>query len=173
MVLLLFSTIYQIQEYFDTIYPQVNCVIGDYPIWLFIAAKNKIKFLNEVSSVYRYSKGSISRPKSREKMYNYIMAENKVRLFYLSRYHELLLPKEKESIINHEIDRLISKSIFCEDMAIFEQALILNAEHHKNSICNKWLGFMSYYMRLFALKTQKVLAAIKSHYVKDSKNINE
>lgn len=45
--------------------------MGDYPIWLYIAAKSKIKFIDEITGVYRVLPESASHSKSIEKTFSF------------------------------------------------------------------------------------------------------
>jgi hypothetical protein len=61
--------------------------MGDYPRWLYIALRNKIFFLKEITSVYRIHEGSASRPRDYNSKIKYIESIRDIRLFFLKQYN--------------------------------------------------------------------------------------
>ena len=61
--------------------------MGDYPLWLFIAANRDIHFIDEITSVYRANEGSASRPASYQSKLDYLESSKKVRLFFCEKYN--------------------------------------------------------------------------------------
>ncbi|MGQ1787905.1 glycosyltransferase family 2 protein [Saccharicrinis sp. GN24d3] len=58
----------------------------DTPMWLEIAQNKKIGYLENSTSLYRLKKGSVSKPKSTEKISQYNLEKRKVRWHYMSQY---------------------------------------------------------------------------------------
>lgn len=80
------SDIYQ--RYHDEVEPSKRgWKMGDYPIWLYIAANNEIYFLDEVTAVYRANEGSASRPQSYQAKLKYLESSKDVRLFFCEKYN--------------------------------------------------------------------------------------
>lgn len=60
------------KDYIRNIKPEkMKWKMGDYPLWLYIAAKSKIKFMDEVTGVYRVLPESASHSKSLERTYSF------------------------------------------------------------------------------------------------------
>lgn len=56
--------------------------MGDYPMWLYIASRSKIHFIDEITAVYRVLKNSASHSASYEKQRDFIISAYDIRLFF-------------------------------------------------------------------------------------------
>lgn len=57
-------------------------MMGDWGIWLYIAQKYKVGYINESTSVYRIQEESASHFKDFSKFYNFLMSGNQLRLYF-------------------------------------------------------------------------------------------
>ena len=72
-----------IMQYVDEIKPQEKkWLMGDYPMWLYIALKSKVKFFNKETSVYRVLQNSASHSSSAEKNYDFHKSAYDIRKFF-------------------------------------------------------------------------------------------
>ena len=62
-----------------------NWKMGDYPLWLYIASKSKIHFMDETFAVYRVSSNTASRPKEISAKIKFIESTADVQLFFAER----------------------------------------------------------------------------------------
>lgn len=60
--------------------------MGDYPLWLYIASKRDLYFIDEAMAVYRANQGSASRPKDLGKKLKFLESTKSIRLFFCERY---------------------------------------------------------------------------------------
>ena len=88
--LLLVNTIPTLTACFRTIYlleyikieEMHNKLLGDYPLWLYIASKSKLKFIDEVVGVYRKLESSASHSKSYSKQLSFIQSGVDIQLWF-------------------------------------------------------------------------------------------
>lgn len=74
-------------DYYNEIKPdQQNWLLGDLPIWLFIAQKSKIHFINEITAVYRRRIESASNFQNIHKKINFEKSVCEVRLFFNQKF---------------------------------------------------------------------------------------
>ena len=74
-------------EYIDDIEPQKkNWLMGDYPMWLWINYHYKIKFIPEVTSVYRILEESASHSKDIIKNEKFILSTIDITSFYIKKF---------------------------------------------------------------------------------------
>lgn len=60
--------------------------MGDYPMWLYIASKHDLYFIDEAMAVYRANEGSASRPIDIDKKLKFLESTKSIRLFFCERY---------------------------------------------------------------------------------------
>ena len=83
-----------LKKYVKEIQPkQFNWKMGDYPIWIWMAYNSNIKFIDEISAVYRYREGSISRPKDYNRQKEYQRSTLDIRL-YFKKIYKSKIPEE-------------------------------------------------------------------------------
>lgn len=61
-------------------------MMSDYPQWLYLSANGKLKFFEEVTSVYRKHFGSISRPRDIANKFQFIASTKDIQLFFAKKY---------------------------------------------------------------------------------------
>ncbi|HAF30218.1 MAG TPA: hypothetical protein DCG75_14345 [Bacteroidales bacterium] len=62
---------------------QKNWLMGDYPLWLYIALKSKIYFLDDVTGVYRILNESLSHSIDIKKRETFVKSSNSIKQFFL------------------------------------------------------------------------------------------
>lgn len=71
-------------KYLEEVNPyDKHWLMGDYPAWLYFALKSKIKFLEEVTAVYRVLGESLSHSKDLKKQANFIKSTIDIQKFFL------------------------------------------------------------------------------------------
>ena len=70
--------------------------MGDYPFWLWIAVHYKVRYLNDVTGVYRVLLNSASHSASKEKQIQFILSSYEIQLYFAEKY----LPELYESLSN-------------------------------------------------------------------------
>jgi len=136
-------------DYLDEIRPyDKNWLMGDGPIWKYMAFRSKIKFMSDYTTVYRILNNSASHNRDIEKQIAYINSGYDVQAFFINKYIDspekrtklLLKAKKKKSlsILNNYMKRndyRSGKTFFLE--------------------CKKYLGLRNrlvYYFKLFVFK---------------------
>lgn len=61
-------------------------LMGDYPMWLYLAAESKIRFMPEVTGVYRVLNNSVSHAPTIEKQCRFIDSALEIQCFFQERY---------------------------------------------------------------------------------------
>lgn len=75
-------------EYYKEINPaQYKWSMGDYPMWLYMAANYNIHYLPDFTSVYRMHQGSISRPLDFEKKIKFLQDHVAIQHFFAEKYN--------------------------------------------------------------------------------------
>lgn len=74
-------------DYFNEINPnQQNWLLGDLPLWLYIANKSKIHFINEITAVYRRLNESASNFQNYDNKINFEQSVYDVRMFFYQKF---------------------------------------------------------------------------------------
>lgn len=60
--------------------------IGDYPLWLELSRSHKIKYLDEVTAVYRVHRGSASNRHDLIDRYRFLKSARDIRCFFINKY---------------------------------------------------------------------------------------
>lgn len=68
----------------------LNWKMGDYPLWLYIAHEYDVYFMEDVTSLYRISSGSMSRPKDVNKRIAYLQSIFDIQSFFIHYFNEEL-----------------------------------------------------------------------------------
>lgn len=55
----------------------------DYPLWLYMAHKGKVGYINDVTTVYRYSRASVSSNKDGEKYISFLLSVRDIKMYFL------------------------------------------------------------------------------------------
>lgn len=68
-------------------YIQNNFPMGDTPLWVYLAYKKKIAYLDEVTAVYRRNSGSVSNPKSKQNKLYFDLKSSELRKYCIDVYN--------------------------------------------------------------------------------------
>ena len=83
--------------------------MGDLPLWLYIAAKSSIKYLSEITAIYRVLTNSVSHKNSFQQSIDFSLNSFDIRLFFAKKYNrEKLIPKMAKAQINELFQIAIS-----------------------------------------------------------------
>lgn len=72
----------------DLLYCYGRFVMGDTPLWLLLSQITKFHYIDEVLSVYRISRNSLSRPDTKEKRHRFQLAMIEMRIYFLNRFNK-------------------------------------------------------------------------------------
>lgn len=78
-------------------------LMGDYPLWLYIAMNNKIHFIDECMAVYRMLENSASHSTDYWRLKKFFLSTIDVKRFFLERTNRLDLEHDVSKDIIHEI----------------------------------------------------------------------
>ena len=82
-------------SYIEEIQPnQKQWLMGDYPIWLWIATKNKIKFFNDAFSVYRILESSATHSNFVKRKIQLLNSFIEIKFFFMNKYGYEFLEKQ-------------------------------------------------------------------------------
>lgn len=76
-----------------------NWLMGDYPLWLWLATKGPIKFINETTSVYRKLSESASHSKSYSKYLKFSLNSLEISNFFVEKYNLENSEKLKQNLL--------------------------------------------------------------------------
>lgn len=80
------------KDVYDNFYEEINPAqhkwpMGDYPIWLYVAANHNIYYLSDITSVYRIHQGSASRPSNFDNKLKFLKGYAAVQHFFAEKYN--------------------------------------------------------------------------------------
>lgn len=82
------------KRYYEEIERKPTWLMGDLPLWLFLAAQGPIKYLSDITSVYRILKSSASHSGDINKSIKFCMSSYDIRKYYANKYHSQNLIKQ-------------------------------------------------------------------------------
>ena len=86
------TTVYRkklLEKYWQDIQPgNKGWLMGDYPMWLYFAYESKVKFFNQVTSVYRVLEESASNTSNPQKRAAFVKSTEDIQLFFAQKYYE-------------------------------------------------------------------------------------
>ena len=82
--------------------------MGDLPLWLYIASQSEIKYLPDVTSVYRMLNNSASHFNSLDKSVSFCLSSYKIRCFFAEKYNRQQFIKK---ICIHHINELMKLAV--------------------------------------------------------------
>ncbi len=74
------------KRYYEEIKRKPTWLMGDLPLWLFLAAQGPIKYLPDITSVYRILKSSASHSGDINKSIKFCMSSYDIRKYYANKY---------------------------------------------------------------------------------------
>ena len=95
-------------RYSQEIQVDPNWLMGDTPLWLFIAAQGPIKYLTDVTSVYRVLENSASHSNDINKTIRFCLSSYDIRIYFAKKYHCENLIKQ---ITVHHINELFKIAV--------------------------------------------------------------
>ncbi len=151
------TTLYR-KEYLDLYLaeglPKKEWLMGDYPIWLYITSKSRVKFIDEITSVYRLLSSSASHFKTFEGQKNFLDVEYDVKKYFVNRtgksidggllksnyYTDLLkiylnynhpveIYREEISLVKSDLMRIKMLKICSQNDLIFKLLVLLKRFH--------------------------------------------
>lgn len=90
-----------------------NKMLGDYPLWLYIASKSKLKFANEVLGVYRKLELSASHFDSYLKQLNFIQNGVDIQLWFAEKT-KLKEYFQKRILVKYSVDAFYLLLLTCK-----------------------------------------------------------
>ena len=95
-------------RYLQEIQVNPKWLMGDTPLWLFIAAQGPIKYLPDVTSVYRVLENSASHSNDMNKTIRFCLSSYDIRIYFAKKYHCENLIKQ---ITVHHINELFKIAV--------------------------------------------------------------
>lgn len=95
-------------RYLQEIQVNPKWLMGDTPLWLFIAAQGPIKYLPDVTSVYRVLENSASHSNDINKTIRFCLSSYDIRIYFAKKYHCENLIKQ---ITVHHINELFKIAV--------------------------------------------------------------
>jgi len=84
-----------------------NWKMGDYPLWLYIATKSKMKFMEDITATYRMLEESASRSKSFDHNLDFANSAFEIRNFFADKFH-----------VSDTIRKQYSLDYFCDVLSL-------------------------------------------------------
>lgn len=128
-----------------------NWKMGDYPIWLYLAAKSKIKFLNEVTGVYRVLPESASHSKSIEKIFRFRSNFYKIGEEIISLLNYPIAQNVEESHSREKYFHILSLAILLDDEELITEAKSFYKIHKKSTrdyLLLRWRRLMKFFLNI-------------------------
>ena len=133
--------------------------MGDYPMWLEIARNSKIKYLNEITAVYRRSANSASSYYDIGKRYDFLQSSYDLQFYFCKKYNVLDV-QEKVQI---EYNRFLCHRAFDLEEKITDKNILrsFNPISIRDRLIKVSLqsNFISFFIRIFF----KMVAVYKKH----------
>ena len=86
------TTVYRkklLEKYWQDIQPgNKGWLMGDYPMWLYFAYESKVKFFNQVTSVYRVLEESASNTSNPQKRAAFVKSTEDIQLYFAQKYYD-------------------------------------------------------------------------------------
>ena len=111
--------------------------MGDYPFWLWIAAHFKVRYLSDVTGVYRVLLNSASHSDSKEVQIQFILSSYEIQLYFAERY----LPEFSYDIENKKLfyDSLL---LACRNKKIESIKLFLRVKNKSLFDCVRFIKYL-------------------------------
>lgn len=141
-------------KYLKDIQPQSKkWLMGDYPLWLFFSHESKIKFIDEVTGIYRILPNSAShfdKTHYQQKL-NFLKSGFDVSVFYINKYPLESQRVKSKKVYNYVLKLLILRTIHHKELKCEVDKIIQTVPYmnnimkkifllaNKNPLCNKLL----------------------------------
>lgn len=147
-----------------------NWQMGDYPLWLYIANRSKIHFMDQVTAIYRVLDCSASHFREYEKRVRFCQSSYELRLHFARLHRPDLIPMVQENMIWEQFHAAISYKKQ-KDAQEFNRLIRLKNINPRNADhqlllrkFNRWQRRRKYCLILLCLVVILILAAIFSPY---------
>ena len=87
-------------------------LLGDLPLWLFIATKTKAHYIDEATTVYRVLEESASNTQNLDKHLDFKKSVFQIKLFFLKKYYKQDLKTEKQITSIYLYEQLVWNILF-------------------------------------------------------------
>ena len=130
-----------------------NWKMGDYPLWLFIAAKSKVKLLDGITATYRVLEESASRSKNIDHYVDFVSSAFTVKNFFADRFH-VSDETRKQYTLKYFCD-ILYWAFFVDRVELIEQAKSFFETNDLIILRSILAGFTIFKNNRFALKVLK------------------
>lgn len=97
-------------------------LMGDYPMWLFMAAESEVHFMDEPTAVYRIQSESACRSRSLRKTLNFRKSFFEISDYMRERYSPALTKEETDRISEAKYNEMLVPSFLLGEKEIVEEA---------------------------------------------------
>jgi len=125
---------------------RTNWKMGDYPMWLYISANSKIKFLDEFSAVYRVLKNSASHFIDKRKEFEFLLSTYEIKYHFLNIYPDNQFKKK--------VNWRLIKSLLRYAVILGDDKVLLSSVGYKNYLFfqKKMMSCLSLLMKVKAFR---------------------
>lgn len=147
-----------IVQYRNEILPEIGkCLMADYPLWLFTAKQSKIKYLDDITSVYRVLKESGSHSLSPKKNFDFLLSRFEIQMFFASKYkvtEQIIL-----SLMNNHYKSEIYYAILNNDVKFVEECVNFLIKHKmsRELLIVRLFGFLKKFKVPFTIYNKLVV----------------
>lgn len=105
------------KQYFDDIEIDDSWKMADLPLWLYLAYKSDIKFLDETTTVYRSLPQSASHSENIKHLMSFLNSDLRIRLYIANKFNSVNYLKR---IVNYNINALFKLSVrFDKNISVY------------------------------------------------------
>lgn len=109
-----------------------NWKSGDYPLWLYIATHSKVKFLNEITGVYRILSESACHTQSIKKKYEFSKNAFEIKRYYIDKYGGGQTTEFLNRFSKRESESLLRYAIVLDEKRIVQEIKASSRTRKKN-----------------------------------------
>lgn len=106
-------------------------LMGDYPMWLFMAAKSKIHFMEEPLAVYRIQSESACRSRSLRKTYDFRKSFFEISDYMREKYLPSISPEQADRISEAKFHEMLVPAFLLNEKDLIEEARSYFRSHPK------------------------------------------
>lgn len=139
-------------QYLKDVKPQEkNWLMGDYPAWLWIGYHYKIKYIPDITSVYRVSKESASHSQNPEKQEAFILSEIEIKEYYRNKFG-LQLSENYQKAINSlyfKLFELFFQARYFQKAKLYSHRVNLNlaSSRERKKVNRFYVRYFIYYLK--------------------------
>jgi glycosyltransferase involved in cell wall biosynthesis len=130
--------------------------MGDYPLWLYIATKSKMKFIEGITATYRRLEESASRSKSFDHNLDFAISAFEIRNFFADKFH-----------VSDAIRKQYSLDFFCNELSL---AFLVNRTEVINQSklffkANKLIVFRIFFALFKVFRNNQFAHRVLNHFM--------